>query len=107
MPRAMGQMADRTALASPYSHRCMHRSTRLSGRAGQAVIEYTMLLVMLATITIGVMVLAGDQLGVAFNDVSYDVGHISDPAPMTLSPHSCPDGTVAVVRHTKWRCKNE
>jgi Flp pilus assembly pilin Flp len=103
----MGQMADRTALASPHRHRCMHRSARLSGRTGQAVIEYTMLLVMLATIAIGVMVLAGDQLGVAFNDVSYDVSHVSDPAPVTVAPHPCPDGTVAVLRHTKWRCKNE
>lgn len=103
----MGQMADITALASPYRHRCMHRSPCLASRAGQAVIEYTILLVMLATITIGVLVLAGDQLGVAFNDVSYDVGHVSDPAPVTASPHACLDGTVAVVRHTKWRCKNE
>jgi Flp pilus assembly pilin Flp len=100
-------MADRTALASPDRHRCMHQGARLSSRAGQAVIEYTMLLVMLATIAIGVMVLAGDQLGVAFNDVSYDLGHVADPAPLTVAPHACPDGTVAVLRHTKWRCKNE
>jgi Flp pilus assembly pilin Flp len=103
----MGQMADRTALASPYRHRCMHRSTRLSVRAGQAVIEYTILLVMLATITIGVMVLAGHQLGVAFNDVKYDIAHASDPAPVTVAPHTCTDGTTAVMRHNKWRCEDE
>ncbi len=74
-------MADRASLASPYRHRCIHRSTRLSRRAGQAIIEYTILLVMLASITIGVMALAGHQLGVAFNDVKYDIGHASDPRP--------------------------
>lgn len=76
-------------------------------RAGQAVIEYAFLLIILATITIGVVFLAGDQLGVTFNDVSYDIGHISDPAPVTASPHTCTDGTAAVWRHNKWRCNNE
>jgi Flp pilus assembly pilin Flp len=85
----------------------MHRCTRLSRRAGQALIEYTILLVLLATITIGVMVLAGHQLGVAFNDVKYDIAHASDPAPVTVAPHTCSDGTSAVLRHTKWRCEDE
>jgi Flp pilus assembly pilin Flp len=85
----------------------MHRSTRLSRRAGQALIEYAILLVLLTSITIGVIFLAGDQLGVAFNDVSYDIGHASDPAPATVAPHTCPDGTTAVQRHNKWRCKHE
>jgi Flp pilus assembly pilin Flp len=85
----------------------MHRSTRLSRRAGQALIEYAILLVLLTSITIGVIFLAGDQLGVAFNDVSYDIGHASDPAPATVAPHTCPDGTAAVQRHNKWRCKHE
>jgi|SRR5713226_377688 len=107
MPDAMGQMADRAARTSPYRHRWMDRRIRLPRTAGQAVIEYAFLLVILATITVGVIVLAGDQLGVAFNDVSYDLGHATDPAPVTVAPHACPDGTIAVVRHTKWRCKNE
>ncbi len=107
LPRVMGRMADRTALTSPYCHRWMDRRTRLPRTAGQAVIEYAFLLIILATITIGVVFLAGEQVGVAFNDVSYDLGHASDPAPATLAPHACPDGTIAVVRHTKWRCKNE
>lgn len=71
------------------------------------MIEYAFLLVILASITIGVIFLAGDQLGVALNDVSYDLGHVADPAPATVAPHPCADGTTAVFRHTKWRCKNE
>lgn len=71
------------------------------------MIEYAFLLVILATITIGVIVLAGQQLGVAFNDVSYDLGHVGDPAPVTVAPHTCADGTTAVFRHTKWRCNYE
>ncbi len=71
------------------------------------MIEYAFLLVILATITIGVIFLAGEQLGVAFNDVSYDLGHVADPAPVTVAPHTCSDGTTAVFRHTKWRCNYE
>lgn len=71
------------------------------------MIEYAFLILILATITIGVIMLAGQQLGVTFNDLSYDMGHIADPNPVTAAPHNCPDGTAAVMRHTKWRCNNE
>ena len=84
---------------------------RGAGRqAGQTVIEYAFLLVLLATILIGVLTLAGEQLGIAFNDVSTDVGVAMSggtSAPQLAAPHSCPDGTIAVYRHTRFRCKNE
>ena len=79
-------------------------------RAGQTVIEYAFLIVLIATILIGVVTLAGQQLEIAFNDISTDVGFAMSggaSAPQLSAPHSCSDGTIAVYRHTRFRCKNE
>jgi hypothetical protein len=107
MPHARDQRTDRKKMVSFVPSSRGGLTPRLPRRAAQAVIEYAFLLIILATITIGVVFLAGDQLGLAFNDFSYDVGHVGDLAPITVSPHPCTDGTVAVFRHNKWRCKNE
>ena len=107
LPPAMGRTADGKVRNGPYAHSWMEGLRRLPREAGQAAIEYTILMVALATIGVGVLFLAGNSLALSFNDVTYDIVHSSDPAPVTVSPHACPDGTVAVVRHNKWRCKNE
>jgi len=107
MPYTMGRMADRKNRARPVLFSPVEARRRLAPRAGQAVIEYAFLLIILATITMGVIFLAGQQVTIAFNDVVYDTAHIGDPAPVTVSPHTCADGTAAVFRHTKWRCNNE
>jgi hypothetical protein len=62
---------------------------------------------MLATITIAVIFLAGTQVKVAFNDVSYDINHMGAVDTATAAPHSCTDGENATLRHNKWRCKDE
>lgn len=107
MPKTMGRMADRKTRVRLVRLFPVEARRRLPSRAGQAVIEYAFLLIILATITIGVIFLAGQQVAIAFNDITYDTAHISDPAPVTVSPHTCADGTAAVFRHTKWRCNNE
>lgn len=107
MPDTMGRMADRKTRAWPVLFSPVEARGRLTPRAGQAVIEYAFLLIVLATITIGVIFLAGQQLAIAFNDVTYDTTHAGDQTPVTVSPHACTDGSVAVFRHTKWRCQYE
>ncbi len=79
------------------------------GRArvsGQALVEYAFLIVLVITILIGVMTLAGTQLEVAFNDVKWDLSQLGNDA-VTVAPHTCADGTAAVFRHGKYRCSNE
>ena len=84
---------------------------------GQALIEYAFLMVLLATVGFAVLVLAGTQLQGAFNDVGYELTHLTDTA--TLAPNgitmlspgaspdagSCPPGQTPELRGHKWKCK--
>ncbi|HKV32143.1 MAG TPA: hypothetical protein VJT14_14140 [Candidatus Dormibacteraeota bacterium] len=84
---------------------------------GQALIEYAFLMVLLATITFAVVILAGAQLQGAFSDVSYELNHLADTS--TLAPDgtttlsagvtpgsgSCPAGESAELRGHKWKCR--
>jgi Flp pilus assembly pilin Flp len=85
-------------------------------QSGQALIEYAFLMVLLASITFAVIVLAGAQLQGAFNDVSYELTHLTDAATIdpngtTLSPgttpqaNQCPAGESAQLRGHKWKCQ--
>lgn len=85
-------------------------------QSGQALIEYAFLLVLLATISFAVVVLAGSQVQGLFNDVSYEFTHLTDPNTLapngittlgpgaTPAPGSCPPGQTAQLRGHKWYC---
>jgi Flp pilus assembly pilin Flp len=86
-------------------------------QSGQAVIEYAFLLILLATISFAVLILAGTQLQGAFSDISYEFTHITDTATLapdgtTLSPGAtpqasdCQSGQHSELRGHKWKCKN-
>ena len=76
--------------------------------------EYAFLMVLLATIGIAVVMLAGTQLLGLYDDISYEFGHITDSATVapdgtTLSPgatpaSSCPDGSEPQLKGHKWKC---
>ena len=86
-------------------------------QSGQALIEYAFLMVLLATITFAVVILAGAQLQGAFNDVSYELTHLTDTS--TLAPDGqtllgpgapqpatqCPPGESVQLRGHKWKCR--
>ena len=84
-------------------------------QSGQALIEYAFLMVLLATVAIAVIIMAGNQLKGVYNDVSYELGHLTDAS--TLAPDgvtvvspgatpaaSCPAGTTLQLRGHKWKC---
>jgi Flp pilus assembly pilin Flp len=85
-------------------------------KKGQALIEYAFLMVLLATISFAVIILAGNQLQGAFSDVSYELTHLTDTATLapngitTLSPGaspeagSCPPGQSPELKGHKWKC---
>jgi Flp pilus assembly pilin Flp len=52
---------------------------------GQALIEYAFLMVLLATISFAVIILAGTQLQSAFSDITYEFSHLTDTS--TLAPN--------------------
>jgi Flp pilus assembly pilin Flp len=86
---------------------------RKRGQKGQALIEYGFLMVLLSTIAIAVILLAGNQLKATFNDVSFEFQHLTDTS--TYAPDgsvvppgstiSCAPGTQPVLRGHKWKCK--
>jgi Flp pilus assembly pilin Flp len=86
---------------------------------GQALIEYAFLMVLLATISFAVIILAGAQLQSAFSDVSYEFTHLTDTATLapngttTLPPGASPDasacntGQHSELRGHQWKCQND
>jgi len=86
---------------------------------GQALIEYAFLIVLLASISFAVIVLAGTQLQSAFSDVSYEFTHLTDTSTLapngttTLPPgasppaNSCNTGQHSELRGHKWKCQND
>jgi len=85
---------------------------RRRAKKGQALIEYAFLIVLLATVMIAVILLAGSQLKSAYNDVSFEFNHLADTntyapdgsvVPPGTTP-SCPSGTQPALRGHKWKC---
>jgi Flp pilus assembly pilin Flp len=89
---------------------------RRRDQKGQALIEYGFLMVLLATITFAVVALAGNHLMSLYEDVSYEITHLTDPATIapdgtTLTPGTtpgtatCPPGKTLELKGHKWKCK--
>ena len=85
-------------------------------KSGQGLIEYAFLMVMLATVGIAVIILAGTQLTSLYSDVSYEFTHLTDSNTLapdgvtTVSPgaspsSSCPAGETLRLQGHKWKCK--
>jgi Flp pilus assembly pilin Flp len=81
-------------------------------KKGQALIEYAFLMVLLTTITFAVILLAGNQLKTALNDVSFEFQHLTDtntyaPDGSVVPPGttlSCQPGTQPTLRGHRWKC---
>lgn len=85
-------------------------------KKGQALIEYAFLMVLLATITVAVIALAGNQLTGLYNDLSFEFQHLTDtntytPTGAVVAPGStpvpgtCPPGQTPELRGHKWKCQ--
>jgi Flp pilus assembly pilin Flp len=85
-------------------------------KSGQALIEYAFLMILLATVGIAVIIMAGTQLASTYNDVSYEFTHLTDSATLapdgvtTVSPgatptSSCPTGQTLQLQGHKWKCR--
>jgi Flp pilus assembly pilin Flp len=87
-----------------------------SRKSGQALIEYAFLMVLLATITFAVVALAGNQVKGMYDEVSYELTHLTDastvapngttlPPGATPMPGSCAPGQALELRGHKWKCR--
>ena len=63
-------------------------------QTGQALIEYAFLLVLLATISFAVVVLAGNQLQGTFQDVSYELSHLTDASTVAPDGSTLASGSI-------------
>lgn len=72
------------------------------GERGQALVEYGFLLILVSTVAIAVVILAGAQLKSFFDDVTYELTHVTDAT--TIGSPTCPDGTPAELRGHKYKC---
>src|SRR5256712_13585568 len=84
-------------------------------QSGQALTEYAFLMVLLATITFAVVVLAGNQLQGIYQGGSYELSHLTDASTVapdgsmvdpgvTPPPAQCPPGQTAQLKGDKWKC---
>jgi len=85
-------------------------------KSGQALIEYAFLMVLLATVAIAVIIMAGNQLAGVYNDVTYEFNHLTDastlaPDGVTIVPPgatpaaSCSGSQTLQLRGHKWKCR--
>jgi len=72
-------------------------------RKGQSMVEFAIILVLVACVCIGVLTVTGDQLSLTFQDIQealinpYDTGG--------TAPYTCPGGGIAVLHGHKYHCQ--
>jgi Flp pilus assembly pilin Flp len=69
---------------------------------GQSMVEYAIILVLVACVCIGVIAVTGNQLTLTFQDIEESLMNPGDPG--TADAVTCPDGTPAVLHGHKYHC---
>jgi Flp pilus assembly pilin Flp len=77
------------------------RSRRRS--RGQSMVEYAIILVLVAVLCIGVMTSMGNQVSLTFQDIQAYLQNPTDAG--GTSPYTCPDGTTSVLHGHKYHCQ--
>ena len=75
-----------------------HQATR----EGQSMVEYAIILVLVACICIGVVAVTGNQVAMTFQDIQEAIMNPGDAG--TTDVVTCPDGTPAVLHGHKYHC---
>jgi hypothetical protein len=66
------------------------------------MVEYAIILVLVACVCIGVLAVAGNQVNAAFQDIEEALMNPGDPGGPAV--YTCPDGTPAVLHGHKYHC---
>ncbi len=72
------------------------------GRKGQSMVEFALILVLVACVAIATITVAGNELAKDYEDILEALTNPGDPG--AASPFTCPDGTPAVLRGHKYKC---
>ena len=73
-----------------------------TARRGQSMVEYAIILVLIACVCIGVISLLGNQVSASFQDIEEALMNPNDPG--ATATYTCPDGTPAVLHGHKYHC---
>jgi Flp pilus assembly pilin Flp len=73
-----------------------------TGRRGQGMIEFALILVLIACVAIVTIALTGNQLSLTLIDIQEAVANPGDTG--DTSVFTCPDGTTAVLHGHKYHC---
>jgi Flp pilus assembly pilin Flp len=71
-------------------------------RKGQSMVEFALLLVLVALVALVTIAATGNQVSLTFQDIQEAVGNPGDPG--GSSPYTCPDGSTAVLHGHKYHC---
>jgi Flp pilus assembly pilin Flp len=67
------------------------------------MVEYAIILVLLACVCIGVISVLGNQVNATFQDIEEALMNPNDPG--QTATYTCPDGTPAVLHGHKYHCQ--
>lgn len=67
------------------------------------MVEFALILVLVALMAILTLAATGDQLNLTFQDIQEALTNPSDPG--ASSPYSCPGGGTAVLHGHKYHCQ--
>jgi Flp pilus assembly pilin Flp len=70
---------------------------------GQSMVEFSLILVLVACVAIVTITMTGNQLNLTFQDIEEAVANPDDPG--ATSPYTCPGGGTAVLHGHKYHCQ--
>jgi len=73
------------------------------GSRGQGMVEFALILVLVACVAIVTITATGNQLSLTFTDIMEAVTNPGDAG--ATSAYTCPDGTTAVLHGHKFHCQ--
>ena len=71
-------------------------------RKGQSMVEFALILVLVACVVIGTLMMTGNQLVLTYQDIQEAVTNPGDAG--ASSPFTCPDGTTSALHGHKYHC---
>ncbi len=72
-------------------------------RRGQAMVEFALLLVLVACVAIVAIAATGNQVNLTFLDIQEALANPNDPG--STSPYTCPNSTTATLHGHKYHCQ--
>jgi len=72
-------------------------------RKGQSMVEYALILVLVALVVLAALTALGSQVNATFVDIQEAMINPNDPGAST--PYNCPDGTTAILHGHKYHCQ--